>query len=289
MQISSEIAAPEVDVAITEAIDAAQLRIGTLIDSELQSTDLEDVFYLDSDSFSGVQPAGLYRLRLRSGLVNPGSEQVYWGSDFNRATVPVDPLNVHIDYVKGIVSIPRKKHNECFIRVTYNAGYEPVPEPTPNPTPDPTPSTDPAPDTTTGPDTGDSAVAPGPGEVNATTFVEPFGLSTGGQNAGGSAGYTQDGTATGLNTDPYVRLVGDGGTPLQSIATPTRKPQTADMAPKWLREAVLGYVPAVMSTGLNQSEQSGTIKNYQASGEHALAVASPHTRTALGFCLRPVV
>jgi hypothetical protein len=110
-------------------------------------------------------------------------------------------------------------------------------------------------------------------------------VGTTGDNAGGSPGVTLFGDSA----YPYDRLISTSDTPLQSIAEPTPVPQTTDLAPDWLVEAVLGYVPAVMAAGLSQAEQSGTIKNYQASGQHALAVAAPYTRDSLGFCLRPVM
>ncbi|QIN95172.1 hypothetical protein DLP3_009 [Stenotrophomonas phage vB_SmaS_DLP_3] len=59
------------------------------------------------------------------------------------------------------------------------------------------------------------------------------------------------------------------------------------LAPDWLKEAILAYVPVVFNfsnPGNNDPKQE---KMNRQSGDHALAILAPYTRN-IGFCLRPV-
>ncbi|ATS92324.1 hypothetical protein DLP05_010 [Stenotrophomonas phage vB_SmaS_DLP_5] len=65
------------------------------------------------------------------------------------------------------------------------------------------------------------------------------------------------------------------------------KDDEGDLAPDWLKEAILAYVPVVFNfsnPGNNDPKQE---KMNRQSGDHALAILAPYTRN-IGFCLRPV-
>jgi hypothetical protein len=122
-----------VDEPLKQAILAAQLRLQSFFDSELQEAEYEDMFFLDSEAFSGVTPGGLMKLYLTSGFVQATGFEIYYGDTYNEAILPVDVLLYRKDPLRGHIMIDANEYRDKFVRVKYKAGFPDIVAPTINP------------------------------------------------------------------------------------------------------------------------------------------------------------
>lgn len=123
MAINPELA--EVNPAVESAIRAAQLRIESEYDSKLDRTHNVDVFSLDSESFSGVRPGGVFRLQLKNAFVFIDSGNpfvVTKGSKWNDVGSVLAESEYQLDAERGILLVD-ERHAESFIRVEYTSGF----------------------------------------------------------------------------------------------------------------------------------------------------------------------
>jgi hypothetical protein len=111
---------------IESAIGAAQLRIGVELDSNLQFQESEDIFHLDPGVFNDVVPAGLFRLKLRSGLARKDlALTITSGRAWNECNEPLDITTAgKVDYIRGIVYVDQRMYSDKFVKVAYSSGYE---------------------------------------------------------------------------------------------------------------------------------------------------------------------
>lgn len=112
-----------VDDNLESAIVASQLRIESLLDSRLNRKEHQTIFFLDGDSYSGIQMSGVFRLYLASGHLVPSITPIMEvAGEWNGAYTPVPATDFFIDYVRGVAYID-KKYGERYIRVSYTTGY----------------------------------------------------------------------------------------------------------------------------------------------------------------------
>lgn len=119
-----------VDDALASAITASQLRIASMLDSQLETASYTNIFFLDSEAYSSLQPGGLFRLYLKSGLLSATPTPVVsvcstWNGTYT--TVPTTDYN--IDMVRGICYIGTEDadgsaYSEQYIKVAFTAGYD---------------------------------------------------------------------------------------------------------------------------------------------------------------------
>lgn len=113
----------DVDEALTSAIHAAQFRVEQFLDSKLAEQDHTSVFQLDSESYSGIQPGGLYRLYLASGLVAASPTPVLsYGSVWNIMDNTIPSTDYRFDLIKGVCYVDNK-WSDYFVTITYTTGY----------------------------------------------------------------------------------------------------------------------------------------------------------------------
>lgn len=94
----------EIDPGVESAIRASQIRIASEYGSELHKrTDNDDVFFLDADSFSGMQPGGVFKLQLSNAFVDGSSVTLTYGSRWDACDTPMEEGSYQIDLVRGIV------------------------------------------------------------------------------------------------------------------------------------------------------------------------------------------
>lgn len=105
--------------SLSEALLSSQRRIEVELDSRLQRGTSVDVFYTDSESFSGVQPDGFFRLYLTSGLLLE-APRVYIGED----NTGVEILSVRHSKNRGLVYLKNTEHSNMTISVYSTYGYE---------------------------------------------------------------------------------------------------------------------------------------------------------------------
>lgn len=117
---------PELDVdsALESAIHAAQLRLEQYIDSKLERQTWHTRFHLDKDSYSGIQPGGMFRCYLQSGLVTRMVPMVVrYGDAWNVITQVMPEADYYVDTDKGICYID-EKWADRFVSIEYATGYE---------------------------------------------------------------------------------------------------------------------------------------------------------------------
>lgn len=123
MAINPDLA--EVNPAVESAIRAAQLRIESEYDSKLNRLVNTDVFFLDSESFSGVRPGGVFRLQLKNAFVLEDSSNpfvVKSGSTWNEQGSVLSASEYQLDSERGVLLVDGG-HADAFIRVEYTSGF----------------------------------------------------------------------------------------------------------------------------------------------------------------------
>lgn len=110
---------------LESALIAAQLRIEEFLDSQLDKKVHSTIFQLDSDSYSGIQPGGLFRLYLRTGFVrDTPALTVSVSGAWNGAYNPIAPTDYYIDKIRGILYVDAGKYKNQFIKADYTGGFE---------------------------------------------------------------------------------------------------------------------------------------------------------------------
>lgn len=123
MAINPDLA--EVNPAVESAIRAAQLRIESEYDSKLDRMQNSDTFFLDSESFSGMRPGGVFRLQLKNAFVFIDSTHpfvVKKGSKWNDTSEVVPESDYRLDKDRGILVVD-EEHKESFVTVEYTSGF----------------------------------------------------------------------------------------------------------------------------------------------------------------------
>lgn len=112
-----------VDDSLESAIIAAQLRIEAFLDTNIDKKTNADTFYLDKDSYSGVQPGGLFRLYLRNGLVQDSPAfTLSYGSTWNGIATAIPITDYFVDAVRGICYVDNK-WGDFYLKAGYTSGY----------------------------------------------------------------------------------------------------------------------------------------------------------------------
>lgn len=112
-----------IDASLESAVIAAQLRVESFLDSQLDRKLNVSCFYLDKDSYSGIQPGKLFRLYLASGLVIESLPfTVVAGKTWNGVMDPVPASDYKVDAVRGIVYLD-SAYADLYVAVSYTTGY----------------------------------------------------------------------------------------------------------------------------------------------------------------------
>lgn len=120
MVISSELLG--VEAPLESAIRASQLRVAAFFDSQLSEGSYEDIFFLDADAFSGLQPGGLFRLFLKNAFVS-GAPSLFYGESWGVTTTLLDPALYTVDAIRGLIYVDSKTMRDKYVRVIYTAGF----------------------------------------------------------------------------------------------------------------------------------------------------------------------
>lgn len=128
-EIKTRMALPDFDAlddTLLKMIPAAQLRVEGAIDAKLEAASYSDLFFCDQDFNSNVRPGRVYRLYLKTALLDLTTPPVltfgdYWNDFSNGGTIPT--TDYKIDPIKGIVYLDDRQYNDKYVQVNYNAGY----------------------------------------------------------------------------------------------------------------------------------------------------------------------
>lgn len=126
MQLSPDLTGIE-DV-VSSGIAAAQLHVERIIDGKLLRQVQDARFYLDSEAFSGIQPGGLYRLEVPSGLVRQDVPQVVTFSDQGGPFLShsaIDESMMQFDYRRGYLYVDGNTYGDNYIRIQCETGFDP--------------------------------------------------------------------------------------------------------------------------------------------------------------------
>lgn len=121
LQINSELT-ESISPNLNEAILGSQLRLESAVETSFQKRDYVDVFYLDPDMFSGMQPGGYFTLLLSAGFLTD-DPVVQFGEPDILGETPL-PQYFKVNKAKGHVKI--KAYPSFFhkhVTVTYSAGF----------------------------------------------------------------------------------------------------------------------------------------------------------------------
>lgn len=281
---------PGLNPLITSAIEAAQQKIASVLETDLQKvTGLVDVFYLDREAHSGIQRQGMYRCRLTRGFVlgTPTIEVMSTWNDSNADAAAIDATKMTWGtdgLERGVLSIEAASHHGKWIRVTYDSGFE-------------NPLIPAVGAYTTYTLAEASMVAFGSGYIDGVwqVYLDQAGTGfvasvtvTGGEIV--NIGVNTPGVGV-LNTSVIdmaqtPELVGGTGATFNlEFTLPVVVPAVAAYydydavgMPDWLQEAILAYVPVVFDFGPKTKRDPEAEKGYKVSGEHAMAVLSTKTR-----------
>jgi hypothetical protein len=129
---------------IQSAIRGAQVHLEAVLDTVFAKQEVDAVFYVDSEAFSGIQPGGQYRLELPTGFVRTDVPPVITvGSKYNLSDqLPLDPSTYRFDLIRGYLLIQastRRPTNgigsfngaenqlsfvdDMYVRVQYQSGF----------------------------------------------------------------------------------------------------------------------------------------------------------------------
>jgi hypothetical protein len=125
---------------ISSGILAAQIHVQSVIGSELQVVSRDDIFFCDSDAFSGIQPGGFFRLELASGWVRSDTAvtittDIDWNMPNPDSSISASAYR--IDYDRGYIALDRKLFHDKYVEVVYTTGFKanvPTPSYTATPT-----------------------------------------------------------------------------------------------------------------------------------------------------------
>jgi hypothetical protein len=110
---------------ITSAIAGAQLAVQALIDGSLAFQARTNLFFLDSEAFSGLQPGGFFRLEIPSGFIRTDTPVVITFDDtWTLANAEVaDPTLYSIDYLRGYILMDAVTYADQYVQVACTTGF----------------------------------------------------------------------------------------------------------------------------------------------------------------------
>lgn len=113
---------------LMSAIVGAQLYVSTILDSSLDLKIWTLAFFLDSESFSSVQPDGMFRLELPSGFVRSDADFIITYADnwASESPIAVDTKDYRVDGLRGMVYINSidTPYADKYINVVCSTGFE---------------------------------------------------------------------------------------------------------------------------------------------------------------------
>jgi hypothetical protein len=114
-----------VEDAVTRGIQAAQLHIEGLLHGHLVAQARNDIYFLDSEAFSSMQPGGRYRLQIRSGFVRQDPPvTITFGSDWKLSDIETaDPVQYEIDYARGFIHMDSETYGNSYVRIGCTTGF----------------------------------------------------------------------------------------------------------------------------------------------------------------------
>lgn len=247
MQLSEELTG--VVETVTSGIIGAQLHVERVIDGKLSRQSHSRVYHLDSDVFSGIQPGGMYRLEVPSGMIRQDTPIVLSNSGSSRLG-PFETFDsltndfAKVDYDRGYVLVSASQYDNDFIRLVGDSGYEDG--------------------TTPYPLTGVEAY----GDVLIYEVGDVVSL--------GGVAYT------------CIVETSVGMSPTTNPERWARKYVPMEDIPTDLKEAIITMVPVILSSSQQHTKgMPDPAKAYQRAAAHAELLLSNYTR-AKGFTFRPL-
>jgi len=110
---------------VTSGIIGAQLHVERIVGGRLVRTVQDDIFFLDSQSFSGMSPGGVYRVELRSGFIREDEPLVVGFSTgrFGDYT-DIDASLQTVIHPRGYILLDAGMYADAYIRVQAVTGFE---------------------------------------------------------------------------------------------------------------------------------------------------------------------
>jgi hypothetical protein len=243
---------------VADAIQGAISQVEGLLGCTIVRKSQDCMYYLDGDAFSGIQPNGVFKLEVPSGLIRKDTPVVvsYSGSLGNDLgisiispdldgpfgdTILADPAYHRVNYDRGIILMDARRYRDRYVRVQCDTGYEPGTNPLPI--------------------TGLPVYDP------ATTY-----------NQGDKVAY---------NTVAYEAIVQSTGNLPTNVTywKPSLIPM--EMIPNELYEAIVSYVPSVFDAAqaTNRNQQAQPL--YKIAQDRAQVLLKGYIRME-GFMFRPI-
>jgi hypothetical protein len=110
---------------VTSGIIGAQLHVERIVGGRLVRTTQDDIYFLDSQSFSGMTPGGVYRVELRSGFIRE-DEPLIVGFSTGRFGdyADIDASLQTVIYPRGYVLLDAGMYADSYVRVQATTGFE---------------------------------------------------------------------------------------------------------------------------------------------------------------------
>jgi hypothetical protein len=111
--------------AISSAVAGAQLAVQALLDGKLTLEPRTNLFFLDSDAFSGIQPGGMFRLEMPSGFIRTDTPPIIIFSDAWNLPEPeaADPTLYKIDNQRGYIMMDACTYADQYVQVQCVTGF----------------------------------------------------------------------------------------------------------------------------------------------------------------------
>lgn len=253
MQLSADLTG--IDEVIRSGIIGAQLHVERIIDGRLARQHHHGLYFLDSESFSGIAPSGAYRLEIPSGLVRQDTPQIVGVStgtiDGPFTTYEAADLSLmKFDYARGYLYMDMT-YGDNHVQVQCDTGYEDGTRPLPI----------------------DDLVA----------FDDRIPYVIGDQVVEGGVAYEciKDTPAQSPPQSPPI----DASPPNAIYWTLAYVPQ--EPIPDAIYEAIISLVPMVFNANQTTNRSNEAQKQYQVLTDHANLLLQPWVR-AKGFSFRTV-
>jgi hypothetical protein len=110
---------------VTSGIVGAQLHVERIVGGRLVRMTQDDIYFLDSQSFSGMTPGGVYRVELRSGFIRE-DEPLIVGFSTGRfgEYADTDASLQTVIYPRGYVLLDAGMYADSYVRVQAVTGFE---------------------------------------------------------------------------------------------------------------------------------------------------------------------
>lgn len=247
MQLSEDLQG--ISDVIESGIIGAQLHVQRVVDGELIRRARTAYFYLDSESFSGIQPGGAYRVEVPSGFIREDEDLTVSVTAANTLTNEVsqfgayeaiDDTLMRVDYKRGYLHIDANTYSDTYVKVECVTGFEGGETPYP----------------TTGVSDWSAGTAYAVGDLAVVGGVVYECIAS---------------------TTP--------GQPVTDATKWAAKYSAIEQLPNDVYEAVMSMVPVIFdnSQATNRSEEAQ--KQYRRAADHALYLLGPYVRTR-GFSFR---